>query len=685
MFFALLFLARSGLIGVDFGGETLRVSYLTPGQPVGILLDPDSHRYFKTTLTVLPNGKGVPPIINSSNVDNCDYSFNSEKDIRKNPNTTIRFYNTLLAKILQPNILQLLLRRMYSPIISLHLNKRLLFSGIFPELVLHKALSTINETARASEPPFIATTMYACVPKFFMQQERSSIRTIARMLNYTPYIIDQSAALSYNFAMTHDRKISKSKKPIKVAFIDIGETNTQLTITQYSGKRNITAKEIYYDYNETIGGRDFDVLLFKMLKKFTTHKITASDEFIMLKEANKIKHRLTTDKFVVGQCECSSTFSYNISKDDFETMMSVYLQHITKLITNSKIQVDIVQLIGGSTRIPCIQECLKKAFNVKDLSTSMIPEEAIAIGAAFYGATKSRDYKVTISVNHSGIDLYKATFINSRGHPTSPNITGETIYVRSTGKRIPYGSSEYAVWGKTDTTSFFMQTSDGIWKLKNRTKKGQHAWKVDLEEMQVLIENRENHKRNIEMATNALENLILDTKSALRDSEKLKLVSTEKELKSLSIAVNLTDRWFLKQKKYQLDTLESRISSMRDAVGNVMCRVQNMERLNLTLENMTRVFHTIENTISKEWSFKSRRPKRDQIRHLIRMMIETKLWVVEKQRLQSRLSMKDNPTFTWYELADRVNFISKEYSDIMESLQFAKVSRKSDDILTKNL
>ena len=41
-----------------------------------------------------------------------------------------------------------------------------------------------------------------------------------------------------------------------------------------------------------------------------------------------------------------------------------------------------VVLVGGSTRIPKIQEMLKKLFDDKELCSSINPDEAVAYGAA---------------------------------------------------------------------------------------------------------------------------------------------------------------------------------------------------------------------------------------------------------------------------------------------------------------
>lgn len=59
-----------------------------------------------------------------------------------------------------------------------------------------------------------------------------------------------------------------------------------------------------------------------------------------------------------------------------------------------KMQVDEVVLVGGSTRIPRLQELLCEFFEGKELSRSINPDEAVAAGAAIQAAvlaTKGRD------------------------------------------------------------------------------------------------------------------------------------------------------------------------------------------------------------------------------------------------------------------------------------------------------
>jgi len=55
----------------------------------------------------------------------------------------------------------------------------------------------------------------------------------------------------------------------------------------------------------------------------------------------------------------------------------------------SKADIDQIVLVGGSTRIPKIQQMLSEFFNGKDLSKGVNPDEAVAYGAAVQGAILS--------------------------------------------------------------------------------------------------------------------------------------------------------------------------------------------------------------------------------------------------------------------------------------------------------
>ena len=56
-----------------------------------------------------------------------------------------------------------------------------------------------------------------------------------------------------------------------------------------------------------------------------------------------------------------------------------------------KRDIDDIVMIGGSTRIPAIQELVKEFFNVEKLNFKLNPDQAVAIGAAIHAASIPED------------------------------------------------------------------------------------------------------------------------------------------------------------------------------------------------------------------------------------------------------------------------------------------------------
>ena len=86
-------------------------------------------------------------------------------------------------------------------------------------------------------------------------------------------------------------------------------------------------------------------------------------------------------------------FSCKISRAKFEELCGSYFQNCLKPVEQvlkdsgiSKNQVDDIVLVGGSTRIPKVQQMLKDYFNGKEPSKSINPDEAVAFGAAIQAA-----------------------------------------------------------------------------------------------------------------------------------------------------------------------------------------------------------------------------------------------------------------------------------------------------------
>lgn len=82
-------------------------------------------------------------------------------------------------------------------------------------------------------------------------------------------------------------------------------------------------------------------------------------------------------------------FTSNITRARFEELNQAYfrkcLDTVEKVLLDAKLSkadIDDVVLVGGSSRIPKIQQMLSEFFNGKELCKSVNPDEAVAYGAA---------------------------------------------------------------------------------------------------------------------------------------------------------------------------------------------------------------------------------------------------------------------------------------------------------------
>jgi L1 cell adhesion molecule like protein len=96
-------------------------------------------------------------------------------------------------------------------------------------------------------------------------------------------------------------------------------------------------------------------------------------------------------------------FTSNITRAKFEELnqdlFSKCMEPVEKVLKDSKIskgQVNQIVLVGGSSRIPKIQELLSQYFNGKELNKSVNPDECVAYGAAVQAALLSGEKGKTL-------------------------------------------------------------------------------------------------------------------------------------------------------------------------------------------------------------------------------------------------------------------------------------------------
>ena len=147
-----------------------------------------------------------------------------------------------------------------------------------------------------------------------------------------------------------------------------------------------------------LGGEDFDYKLVRHFAQLFQKKhnidVTKNDKAMakLKREAEKAKRALSSqtstrveiDSFVDG-----IDFSETLTRAKFEelnlALFKKTLKPVEKVLKDAGLQkedIDDIVLVGGSTRIPKVQNLLEKFFNGKKASKGINPDEAVAYGAA---------------------------------------------------------------------------------------------------------------------------------------------------------------------------------------------------------------------------------------------------------------------------------------------------------------
>ena len=154
-----------------------------------------------------------------------------------------------------------------------------------------------------------------------------------------------------------------------------------------------------------LGGEDFDNILLKhFIQEFKRkHKHDISDNkrsVRRLKTAcERLKRTLSSVNNATIELESlydGIDFNSSLTRARFENMCDGYFRNcldtVNKVLVDAKMDKSDIQeivLVGGSTRIPKIQDMLSKHFNGKDLCKNINPDEAVAYGAAVQAAVLS--------------------------------------------------------------------------------------------------------------------------------------------------------------------------------------------------------------------------------------------------------------------------------------------------------
>ncbi|KAK9073977.1 hypothetical protein SSX86_006572 [Deinandra increscens subsp. villosa] len=333
----------------------------------------------------------------------------AKNQITRNPKNTVvdvkrimgtRFSDIRLQNDMQSWPFKLIEGSSDKPIIVLeHKGVKKEFS---PEEISSMILKKLKEAAEA----YLGTTVrdaVITVPAYFSDKQRQATKVAGTLagLNVMRLISEPtSAAIAYGL----DNFAGANQPQHKNVFIfDLGGGTFDVSLLLISREGTISVKAVGGDTH--LGGEDFDrAMVDHCVQEFKKrHKKDISENARVmgrLKVAcEKAKRDLssTTETSIDIDCLYDGTdFSMKITRAKFEELNFVSfkkcIEHVENCLRDGnmhKNNVDDIVLVGGSTRIPKIQQMLGEFFDSRPLYKSINADEAVAFGAAVLAANLS--------------------------------------------------------------------------------------------------------------------------------------------------------------------------------------------------------------------------------------------------------------------------------------------------------
>jgi molecular chaperone DnaK len=255
------------------------------------------------------------------------------------------------------------------------------------------------------------------VPAYFNDAQRQATKDAGKIAGLeVKRIINEPTAASLAFGFNKDQKKEKT-----IAVYDLGGGTFDISILEL-GEGVFEVKSTNGDTH--LGGDDFDRRVQEWLItefKNDTGIDLAKDRMALqrLREAaEKAKIELsamqTTEinlPFITADQSGPKHLQKTLTRAKFEQMVSDLLERskepCKKALSDAGLtadKIDEVILVGGSTRIPAVQQIVKDLFK-KEPNKGVNPDEAVAIGAAIQGGILGGDVKDVLLLDVTPLSL----------------------------------------------------------------------------------------------------------------------------------------------------------------------------------------------------------------------------------------------------------------------------------------
>ncbi len=392
------------IIGIDLGTTNSCVSVMEGNEPV-VIPNSEGKRTTPSIVAFLDKGKGDRKIGDPA-----------KRQAITNPENTIssikRFMGKKYSEINKEiKNLSYKVEKGNNDTVRVSVESRNYTPQEISAMILQKMKSTAEDYLGSEVKEAVIT-----VPAYFNDSERQATKEAGTIAGLdVKRIINEptAAALAYG--------LDKKNKDVKIAVFDLGGGTFDISILEL-GDGVFEVKSTNGDVH--LGGDDFDNIIIDWLADEFK-----KDEGIDLKKDPMALQRLK-EGAEKAKIELSSSTSTEINLPYIMPVDGVP-KHLVKTLTRSKFEqfsdqliqrtlepckkalkdaklgasdIDEIILVGGSTRIPKIQEEVSKFFG-KEPSKGVNPDEVVAVGAAIQGGVLTGEVKDVLLLDVTPLSL----------------------------------------------------------------------------------------------------------------------------------------------------------------------------------------------------------------------------------------------------------------------------------------